>query len=101
MDEPHRLDEEHGRGRLCVERVGVRKGRHYQVPDAVPLKKSPNLGQDILAMLIDEFGFTSRATIDGRCRRRGNGNCLSPHKPKQEQVKGTSLLSSSPGEEMV
>lgn len=52
-------------------------------------------------MLIDEFGFTSRATIDGRRHRRcGNGNGLSPQKPKQEQVKGTSLFSSSPGEEM-
>lgn len=64
-------------------------------------RRSPNLGQDILAMLIDEFGFTSRATIDGRRHRRcGNGNGLSPQKPKQEQVKGTSLFSSSPGEEM-
>ncbi|KAH8654886.1 hypothetical protein BGZ61DRAFT_541227 [Ilyonectria robusta] len=68
------------------------RGSIIGVLNVALLEKEPEPGQDILVVLVDEFGFTSRATFDGG----GNGSGLSPQKPRQERVKGRSPFSSSP-----
>ncbi|RYO83312.1 hypothetical protein DL764_009473 [Monosporascus ibericus] len=66
------------------------RGSIIGVLNVALLEKEPEPGQDILVVLVDEFGFTSKATFDGG---GGNGSGLSPQKPRQERVKG---FSSSP-----
>lgn len=57
------------------------------------LEKEPEPGQDILVVLVDEFGFISRATFDSGGSK---GNDLSPQKPRQEPGKVRNPFSSSP-----
>ena len=72
----------YGRGSI----VGVQNG--------TLLEKEPEPGQDILVVLVDEFGFISRATFDGG---GASGNGLSPQKARAaEQNKRRNPFSSSP-----
>lgn len=70
------------------------RGSIIGVLNVALLEKEPELGRDILVVLVDEFGFTSKATFDGGGVSSSIG--LSPQKPKQERGKGKSPFSSSP-----
>ncbi|KAH7118228.1 hypothetical protein B0J13DRAFT_458536 [Dactylonectria estremocensis] len=69
------------------------RGSIIGVLNVALLEKEPEPGQDILIVLVDEFGFTSRATFDGG---GSNGSGLSPQKLRQEPGKDRSPFSSSP-----
>ncbi|KAL6406246.1 hypothetical protein AUP68_10416 [Ilyonectria robusta] len=69
------------------------RGSIIGVLNAALLEKEPEPGQDILVVLVDEFGFTSRATFDsGGSTVSG----LSPQKTRSEPGMGRSPFSSSP-----
>ncbi len=57
------------------------------------LEKEPQPGQDLLVILADEFGFTSRATFESGTAMR---NESSPQKAKTESGKRRNPFSSSP-----
>ncbi|KAK7428384.1 hypothetical protein QQZ08_005141 [Neonectria magnoliae] len=61
--------------------------------NAALLEKEPEPGQDVLVVLVDEFGFTSRATFDSG---GSTGSGLSPQKKRPEPGMGRSPFSSSP-----
>ncbi|CAI6027852.1 unnamed protein product [Clonostachys chloroleuca] len=69
------------------------RGSIIGVLNVALLEKEPEPGQDILVVLVDDFGFISRARFDSGGSK---GNDLSPQKPRQEPGKVRNPFSSSP-----
>ncbi|KAH7125010.1 hypothetical protein B0J13DRAFT_531274 [Dactylonectria estremocensis] len=69
------------------------RGSIIGVLNAALLEKEPEPGHDVLVVLVDEFGFTLRATFDSG---GSTGSGLSPQKTRPEPGIGRSPFSSSP-----
>jgi len=70
------------------------RGSIVGVLNAILLEEEPQPGQDILVVLVDEFGFTSKALFDVG---GGSGNGVSPRKSgATEQGKGRNPFTNSP-----
>jgi hypothetical protein len=93
MEESDRLDEQFSRGGFVSRKWMYGRGSIIGVLNVELLEKEPEPGQDILVVLVDEFGFISRATFDSGGSK---GNDLSPQKPRQEPGKVRNPFSSSP-----
>ncbi|KAH7303746.1 hypothetical protein B0I35DRAFT_344072, partial [Stachybotrys elegans] len=66
------------------------RGSIVGVLNVALLEKEPGPGKDILVVLVDEFGFTSRATFEA-----GSGS-ISPQRPRHESGRSRNPFSSSP-----
>jgi hypothetical protein len=73
--------------------VDVRERQHCGRAEPALLEEALQPGQDILVVLADEFGFTSKATFDSATAMRKEP---SPQKAKAELGKRRNPFSSSP-----